>query len=118
MKTFRTTLLGLLLVSAAMASAQTTPVTVVDAVELAPSNINLPATLGGTMSFQPCDDACSEPYVRVKLSPETVFTVNGKRMRFQDFRQEFALARQSANGYALVLYNVRTNTATEIEVLN
>ncbi len=117
MKTVRTLLLGLTLCISAAANAQFTFKTVEDAVELLPSNIILPATAGGMMSFRPCDAQCDKPYVRVRLAAETTFSIDGKRMKFDDFRRSFSAARISSTSYALINYNVETRTATNIEVL-
>lgn len=118
MKTVRLTLLGILLTLTATANAQFTFVKEVDAVELSPSNINLPATASGMMSFRDCDgaEACDAPYVRVQLSPETTFSFDGKKMKFDDFRRTVAGTRMSSSSYALVNYNVKTNIATNVEV--
>ncbi len=118
MKTVRTLTLGILLTLTAAANAQFTFVKEVDAVELSPSNIILPATASGMMSFRDCDgtESCDAPYIRVQLAPETTFSFNGQRMRFDDFRRTFSTTRMSGTSYALVSYNVKTNIATNVEV--
>ena len=118
MKTVRTLTLGILLALSATANAQYTFVKEVDAVELSPTFIVLPPTASGMMAFRDCDgvDTCNAPYVRVQIAPETTFTFNGERMKFEDFRRRFAATRMSRTSAALVNYNVKTNIATNVEV--
>lgn len=119
MKTVRTLTLCILFAAfSSAANAQFTFVKEVDAVELSPSNIILPATASGMMSFRDCDGSgsCDSPYVRVQLSPATTFTFNGEKMKFDEFRRLFASTRMSATSGALVNYNVKTNIVTNVEV--
>ena len=113
----RCILLGLVITLAGAAHAQFTFKTEIEAVEVAPANIVLPATANGTVSFKPCDGECSEPYVRVQLSPGTRFSMDGEPLKFDDFRREFSAMRRSPDSYALINYDISTNTATNIEVL-
>lgn len=117
MNVARCTLLGLVLALAGAAQAQFTFKTEVEAVEVAPANIILPATASGMVSFKPCDGDCAEPYVRIQLSPNTRFSLDGQSLKFDDFRREFSIVRRSRSSYALINYDVKTNTATNIEVL-
>ena len=117
MNVARCTFLGLIIAFAGAANAQFTFKTEIDAVEVAPANIILPSTASGMVSFKPCDGECSEPYVRIQLSPNTRFSMDGELLKFSDFRREFATMRRSSTSYALINYDVNTNTATNIEVL-
>ncbi len=117
MNVARGILLGLAITLTGAVQAQFTFKTEIDAVEVAPANIILPSTASGMVSFRPCDGDCAEPYMRVQLSPTTRFSVDGEVLRFDDFRREFGLVRRSKTSYALINYDVRTNTATNIEVL-
>ncbi len=116
MKTVRTIALALLACLSATANAEYTIVTQVNAIELAPSNIIVPASASGMMTFRPCDSSCDEPYQRVQLADDTKFSFDGKRVKFDDFRRLMNSAGALASGYALIRYDTTTNTATDIEV--
>jgi len=113
----RTVLLCLTLAISVAANAQFTFKTEVQAVELTPANIILPATTSGMVSFRPCDSDCTEDYVRVQLTPATTFAIDGKRLKYEEFRRSFASAKRSPKAYALINYDVETQAATNIEVL-
>ena len=117
MNVARRIVIGLIVAFAGTANAQFTFKTEIDAVEVAPTNIILPATSSGMMSFKPCDSDCSEPYIRIQLGPNTRFSMDGESLKFDDFRREFSAIRRSPNSYALINYEIETNTATNIEVL-
>ncbi len=117
MNVARSILFGLAIALAGAAHAQFTFKTEVEAVEVAPANIILPATASGMVSFKPCDGECAEPYVRIQLDPNTRFSMDGESMKFDDFRREFSIVRRSPSSYALINYEISTNTATNIEVL-
>ena len=91
-------------------------VTAIAAVEASPANLILPGGTDGMMTFRPCDGVCDEDYIRVRLSAGTKFTVNGKTVKFADFRREFATIKRSPKSYALVTYETKTNTVTSIEI--
>lgn len=92
--------------------------TLINAVETAPANIILPGDTDGMMTFRPCDGDCDVDYIRVRLSANTTFSVNGKNVKFADFRREFATIKRDARSYALVTYETETNTATSIQIAN
>lgn len=90
--------------------------TKVDAVETSPASIILPATTDGMMTFRPCDGNCDAEYKRVQLNANTRFTINGKTVKYADFRREFATIKRASSSYALVSYETATNTATSIQL--
>lgn len=92
-------------------------VTVVDAVETSPSSMILPGTTSGMLTFNACTGGCEDDFRRVRLTAETVFTVDGKPVKFSDFRREFANTRQNSDSYALVSYATNTNTVTRIDII-
>lgn len=112
--TVRALLIAVLLVAAQPAVSQI--VTAVAAVEASPANIILPGSTDGMVTFRPCQGDCDEDYVRVRLSAGTTFTVNGKAVKYTDFRREFATIKRSPESYALVTYETKTNTVTSIEI--
>ena len=113
----RKTLAALLLLAAgqtAMANWQI--VTLIDAVELSPSNMIMPASTNGLMTYRPCAGECDADYERALLTPNTVYSVKGKVVKFVDFQNEFAKARSSSDGYALLSVEVKTKTVTSIDI--
>lgn len=91
-------------------------VTVVQAVETTAGNVNVPTSVNGRLSFKPCDSACEEDYVSVRLTPETSFVVKGQPVSFLDFRRSFFNLKRDADTYALVSYNVEKNTVTTVHI--
>ena len=91
--------------------------TVINAVETAPTNIILPASNNGMMTFRPCDGECDEDHMRVRVTPETKFSVDGSGVKWEDFRKMFPAVRQSDSGYALVSYDTKNNVLISLEVL-
>lgn len=112
--TVRTLLTVLLLMAFQPALAQLK--TVMNAVETAPSNIILPGNTNGMVTFRPCDDQCDEEYKRVSLNANTRFTVDGKAVKYDEFRREFATIKRAESSYALVSYNTDTNTVISIQL--
>ena len=90
--------------------------TVINAVETAPTNIILPASNSGFMTFRPCDGDCDEEHVRVRVTPETKFSVDGSGVKWEDFRKMFPAVRQSDRGYALVSYDTKNKLLISLEV--
>ena len=88
----------------------------VTAVETSPSNITLPPSMNGMMSFKPCGKDCDREYERARITEGTRFVVDGKAVNFEDFRKAFAVIRGNDDSYALVSYDTRTRTVTSIDV--
>jgi hypothetical protein len=88
----------------------------VDAIEMSPSNIILPGSSNGTMTFKPCDGVCKADYKRARLTENTKYTVNGKRVKYSEFRREFAAIKMDSGSYALVLHATETNTIRSIDI--
>jgi len=88
----------------------------IDAVETSPGDIILPATVNGTMTFKPCVGDCDLEHKRARLTVDTKFTVNGRAVKFDYLRREFATIKLSEKSYALVSYDTETNTVTKIDI--
>lgn len=89
----------------------------VNAVETEPGNIVLPATTNGMVSFQPwCGGNCKDKYMRARLTADTKFMLDGKVLRYEDFRRGYAAMRTGKDSYALVSFETDTNTVIEIEI--
>lgn len=91
--------------------------TLVDAVEVSPSQIHLPTSQNGKLSFQPCSESCDAEYISVRLTPATTFRMQGKVVKFTIFRRDFYKLRHRDDGYALITYEVDKSTATSVEVV-
>ena len=114
MKTLKRLVLLVAIAGLQPAIAQIT--TLIDAVETAPSNIILPASNNGMMTFRPCDGECDKEHVRVRITPQSNFSVDGSGVKWEDFRKTFPAVRQSENGYALVSYDTKNNVLISLEV--
>ncbi len=90
-------------------------VTLIDAVETSTANLTLPTASNGNLMFKPCAGDCEE-IIRVRLTPETSFVLNGVAMEFIDFRREFYNLRRGSEDYALVSYDTQKNTVTSVRV--
>lgn len=112
--TVRAILITAILMVSQLASAQI--VTMINAIEASPANIILPGGTDGMMTFRPCDGECKEDYIRVRLSANTKFTVDGKAVKYTDFRRELATIKRIETSYALVTYETETNTVTSIQI--
>ncbi len=115
MKT-RTLFAALALLITQSALADRVIVTEVEAVELTPSNIILPGSVNGMMTFRPCAGDCEQEYERARLTETTSFVVNGVAVKWEDFRVDFTSMRSADDSYALVSVDLRTNTVTSIEI--
>ncbi len=85
-------------------------VTLVEATELSPSNIILPQSMTGMMTFKPCAEECDEDYERARLTAATQFIVNGRGVKFDDFRRDFAIIKNAKDSYALLSIDTKTKT--------
>ena len=112
----RTSLTLLVLAWSQLALAERELVTLVEATELSPANIILPASINGMMTFRPCSDDCDEDYERARLTAATQFTVNGSRVKFEDFQKAFAVLKRADDAYALVSVDLKESTVASIEI--
>ena len=90
--------------------------TLLRAVELSPSNIILPPSENGMMTFRPCAGECDVDFVRVQVTPGTKFSINGKGVKWEVFRKEFPALRTVEGAYALVSYDTKKNMLVSLEV--
>jgi hypothetical protein len=107
-------LLAIAFVTPAMAQQRIT----VDAIETSAANIILPGSVNGMMTFKPCGKDCKAEYKRARLTENTIYTINGRRVKFSDFRREFATIRLNDRTLALVQYATNTNTVTNIDIIS
>ena len=114
MKTIKRLLLLVAIAGFQPALAEIT--TLIDAVETAPSNIILPASSNGMMTFRPCDGECDKEHIRLRVSPGAKFSVDGSAVKWEDFKKVFPSVRQSDGGYALVSYDTKNKVLISLEV--
>ena len=91
-------------------------VTKVAAVETITSNISVPTAPNGRLMFRPCDTACEEKFVVVRLTNGTSYAVNGQAVDFLEFRRQFFNRRRGGDDYALVSYETESKTVTSINI--
>ena len=108
--TIRKTLIATLFLLSAPAFA------LIDAIEVTPDNIILPATINGMVTFQPCVGECDKDHKRARLTANTSFVVDGRAVKFDEFRRNHAAMRRSEDSYGLVSYETETITVTKIEI--
>jgi len=91
-------------------------VILVKAMETAAANVILPASVNGMVSYRPCEAKCDEKYERARLTPATNFIVDGKTVKYADFRQAHAAFRNVAESGAFISVDVARITVTSIEL--
>ncbi len=97
-------------------AADFTIVTQVLAVEMSPSNMILPATTNGMLTYKPCADECDAEYERARITADTRFSISGKAAKFVDFQAEFAAIKNAEKSYALLSVEKATRTVTSIDI--
>ena len=91
-------------------------VTQVRAMELSPANMILPASTSGMMTYRPCADECDADYERARLTPETVYSVDGNKVKFDDFQLQFAAIKGTKSSYALLSVDMNNKTVSSIDI--
>ena len=89
------------------------------AVETLPDSIILPSMVNGMVSFKAwCDDECNDELhnKRARLTPNTKFRLDGRAVKFDEFRRGYAAMRTGEDSYALVSFDTETNTVIKIEI--
>jgi len=90
--------------------------TLVEAVELTPSNVIMPGSVNGTVTFRPCAGECAKEHRRARLTPETEFYVDGKKVKFEIFHDAMVALRGDDETYALVSVDLEQNTITSFRL--
>ena len=111
-KTIAITLLSFGLALSTQAVAGLGPV-VEQAYEVAMSDFRAPGTVGGTAAFKTCE-SCDSRAVRV--SADARFIVNGKTVRFEEFRKAVAAAGNNDDAMVVVLHHLESDTIVSISV--
>ncbi len=114
MNTRRLTIGVLALMAFGQAGAEL--VTLVEAIELTPSNVIMPGSVNGTVTFRPCAGECEKEHRRARLTPDTEFVVEGKKVKFDEFHDAMMALRGDDETYALVSVDLQSNTITSFRL--
>lgn len=87
--------------------------TVQEAYEIALSDLRLPPDESGTISFKECE-SCD--YVFVRVGSDTRYTLNGKAVPLQEFREALSLVQSRDDQPVTVLRHVERNQVTAVLV--
>ena len=91
-------------------------VTLVEAVELTPSNVIMPGSVNGTVTFRPCAGECEKEHRRARLTPETEFYLDDQKVKFEVFHDAMTAMRGDDEAYALVSVDLQNNTITSFRL--
>ena len=113
-----TATLGALVLTGAALAAPEPLVTLVRAIEMSPSNMILPASTNGLMTFRPCadDEGCEAEHERARLTADTQYSINGRGVKYEEFRKEFPVFKADGDAYALLSVDTRSGTITSIQL--
>ena len=83
------------------------------AYELGLQDFVAPATINGTTAFKPCSTCDRE---RVRVDARTEYSVDGKRVRFADFRKALLLATDRDSVFITVMHHLESDVVLSIDV--
>ena len=110
------TAIALLTIAMTASANERQLITLVEAIELSPSNVIMPGSVNGMVTFKACVEACDEQYRRARLTTDTQFYVAGRRLKFEDFQTDFNNIKQRPDGYALIRVDAKSRTITRIDI--
>jgi len=84
------------------------------AYEVALNEFRAPSTENGSVAFKPCADC---QHMTVRVTTGTRYTINGKGVRFDDFRNAVGQAGDRDEQTVTVLHHLESNTVTLIDLL-
>ncbi|MGB5491971.1 MAG: hypothetical protein WBM76_14180 [Woeseiaceae bacterium] len=111
MKSTITALLSLLLVMSTATMAQNYAPT--RTYEVLVDAVRLPSSASGTMTVKECDDCDYETY---RVTERTVYSVDSKNMRLEDFRRVIEELRLDGNHVVNVRRDIQSNTIAKVFV--
>lgn len=88
--------------------------TVVQAYEVPLSELSLPVSSSGMVSFRQCD-SCER--LTIRASANTRFLVNDESMRLEEFRNAIRYVNNASERAVTVLHDLPSNTIIEIRTL-
>jgi len=112
----KTLLITIALACCPLALAEFEAVILVDAIEASAGNVILPASVNGMVTYRPCAEECDEKYERARLTSDTVFTIAGKTVKYEDFKRAHAEFKNVAESGAFISVDVARITVTSIEL--
>jgi len=83
------------------------------AYEIALSDMRLPRAIGGTLAFKECDDC---QYVRLRVSADTRYQINGKAVPLKKFRAALAEVEEPDQEAVTVLHHLERNQVAAVSV--
>lgn len=83
------------------------------AYEVALGDFRAPTTPNGSAAFKPCSD-CETKLVRV--TAHTRYEINGKAVKFLDFRKTVREAGDRAEKTVIVLHHIESDTIKSLDV--
>lgn len=81
--------------------------------EISIFSVNLPVSANGRVSIRECEDC---DYHSIRVTPQTVYQVNDKRLQLEDFRKAIAYLRREGDTTVNVKRDETTNTVASIRV--
>ena len=81
--------------------------------EVALTDLRLPGSTGGTLSFKPCD-TCE--YRTVRVTAATRYEANGHALELAEFRKQLEAIRNPAEETVTVLHHLRSDTIKAVRV--
>jgi hypothetical protein len=112
-KSFAITLLSIGLAFSTQVGASSLGPVIAQAYEIQLSNFRAPATANGGVSFQECEE-CTRMSVRVTSG--TLYKVNGKAVKLEDFRKAIAYVSDRDEVVLTVLHHLESDTIEMIDV--
>lgn len=88
-------------------------VTITRAYEIPLSEFMVPATPNGAVTFRECSE-CDARIIRI--TPATLFVVNGQNVGLKEFRQNVFQIRDRAGETIIVMHHLESDTITEVSV--
>lgn len=116
MRTLKLTMVMGAILFGVAAHAEKQLVTLVNAIELSPSNMIIPQSTNGLVTYQPCAEQCDAEHERARLTAETSYKINGRAVKFEDFRKEFPIFKADDSAYALLSVETKSRTITSVEL--
>lgn len=111
MKTIITALLSLLLITSTAVMAQNFPPT--RTYEVLVQAVRLPNAPTGTLTVKECDECDYETY---RVTERTIYTVDGKNMKLDDFRLVIEKLRLGGDHVVNVRRDIQSNTIAKVFV--
>ncbi|MGB5258214.1 MAG: hypothetical protein WBN07_03355 [Woeseiaceae bacterium] len=111
MRITTTALLSLLLFMSTTAIAQNYAPT--RTYEVLVNSVRLPSSPGGTITVKECDDCDYETY---RVTERTVYAIDGKSMRLEDFRLAIDAMRLDPSNVVNVRRDIQSNTIAKVFV--